>query len=226
MVRQTYSHNRIFQNAGFDLIFGFSGLSGQIIGDLAPNPPTGPLPVPVLPSNWIIDWRRFYDLGTPEGTPNFGFNRARKIDPFLVQELHTLPGGGGNLAFRNMKRGVNLGLPSGQDIAKAMRIKKPLTPAEIASGSDGAVAKRQGLDKATPLWYYILKEAQVRHDGERLGPVGSTIVSEVFVGLVHGDNTSFLWQKKNWKPTLPSAKAGTFFMTDLLRLVDEVNPLG
>jgi hypothetical protein len=226
MVRQTYSHNRIFQNAGFNLIFGFSGLSGQIVGDLAPNPPTGPLPVPVLPSNWIIDWRRFYDLGTPEDTPKFALNHARKIDPFLVAELHTLPGGGGNLAFRNMKRGVNLGLPSGQDVATAMKIKNPLTSAEIASGPDGQVAKQQRLDKATPLWYYILKEAQVRHNGERLGPVGSTIISEVFVGLVHGDETSFLWQAKNWKPTLPAAEPGTFRMTDLLRLVDDINPLG
>jgi hypothetical protein len=225
MVRQTYSHNRVFQNIGFDLLFGFSGLSGQIIGDLAPNPPTAPLPVPVLPSNWIIDWRRFYDLGTPAGTPDFAFNQARKLDPFLVPELHTLPGGGGNLAFRNMKRGVNLGLPSGQDVARAMKVK-PLTAAEIASGPDGQVAKQHGLDRGTPLWYYILKEAQVRHGGERLGPVGSTIVSEVFVGLVHGDTTSFLWQAKNWKPTLPAATPGTFRMTDLLRLVDDINPIG
>ena len=93
-----------------------------------------------------------------------------------------------------------------------MKIKNPLTPDEIASDSngstDGAVAKQQGLHTATPLWYYILKEAKVRHDGERLGPVGSTIISEVFVGLVHGDQNSFLWQVKNWKPTLPSADAG------------------
>jgi hypothetical protein len=225
MVRQNYSHNRVFQDIGFDLLFGFSGLSGQIIGDLAPNPPVGPLPVPVLPSNWIIDWRRFYDLGTPAGTPDFAFNQARKLDPFLVPELHDLPGGGGNLAFRNMKRGVNLGLPSGQDVAKAMKVKA-LTAAEIASGPDGQIAKQHGLDRGTPLWYYILKEAQVRHGGERLGPVGSIIVSEVFVGLVHGDTTSFLWQAKNWKPTLPAAMPGTFRMTDLLRLVDDVNPIG
>src|SRR5215203_3479965 len=139
MVRQTYSHNRVFQNIGFDLLFGFSGLSGQIIGDLAPSPPTAPLPVSVLPSNWIIDWRRFYDLGTPPGTPDFAFNHSRRLDPLLVKELHNLPGGGGNLAFRNLKRGVNLGLPSGQDVAKVMRVKNPLTPEEILSGPDGKV---------------------------------------------------------------------------------------
>ena len=113
---------------------------------------------------------------------------SRKLDPLLVPSLHSLPGGGGNLAFRNLKRGVNLGLPSGQDVAKHMKVKNPLTPDEIASDSngstDGAVAKPQGLHTATPLWYYILKEAKVRHDGMRLGPVGSTIISEVFVGLV------------------------------------------
>ncbi|WP_099864147.1 peroxidase family protein [Pararhizobium haloflavum] len=225
MVRQRYSHNRVFQDIGFDLLFGFSGLSGQIIGDLAPNPPTGPLPVSVLPSNWIIDWRRFYDLGTPAAT-GFTFNRTRRIDPFLVEELHNLPGNGGNLAFRNLKRGVNLGLPSGQEVARHMKVKNPLTADEIASGPDGQVARQQGLDKATPLWYYILKEASVRHNGERLGPVGSTIVAEVFVGLVHGDTQSYLWQVKNWKPTLPAQTAGTFTMADMLRFIDDVNPIG
>jgi hypothetical protein len=228
MVRQTYSHNRIFQNIGFDLLFGFTGLSGQIIGEDAPNPPTGPLPVAKLPSNWIIDWRRFYDLATPSGTPGFTFNPTRKLNPLLVAELHNLPNGGGDLAARNLQRGVRLGLPSGQAIAEAMRIKNPLTPDEIAEGDreDLSVLRKHGLHKKTPLWYYILREAEVRHNGERLGPVGSTIISEVFVGLIHGDTQSFLWQKKNWKPTLPCAKPGTFTMADLLRFVDEINPIG
>ena len=85
MVRQTYSHNRVFQADRLRPALRVHRPVGQIIGDLAPNPPTGPLPVPVLPSNWIIDWRRFYDLGTPAGTPGFCFNHARKLDPFLVQ---------------------------------------------------------------------------------------------------------------------------------------------
>ena len=87
-----------------------------------------------------------------------------------------------------------------------MKIKNPLTPNEIASGTDGAVAKAKGLHTSTPLWYYILKEAKVRHNGERLGPVGSTIISEVFVGLVHGDQNSYLWRHANWKPTLPRSR--------------------
>lgn len=230
MVRETYTYNRIFTPGGLvpaslQLLFTFTGLSGGIVGDLAPNPPTGPTPVKTLPSNWIIDWRRFHEV-LPANPAGVGFNHTRKIDPFVVPQLHTLPGGGGSLPFRNLKRGVMLGLPSGQDVAKAMRIKNPLTAAEIASGPDGAVAKKHGMHEHTPLWYYILKEAQVRGNGERLGPVGSTIVSEVFVGLVHGDHQSYLWQRgKDWKPDLPSKVPGTFTMADLLRFVGDISPI-
>ncbi|MDT9136231.1 hypothetical protein RSW15_24150, partial [Escherichia coli] len=90
--------------------FGFSGLSGQIVGDLAPVPPTGPLPVATLPSNWIIDWRRFFKLGDSGGAP-VPTTPSRKIDPYLVPALAKLPGEDENslsaiLAFRNLKRGV------------------------------------------------------------------------------------------------------------------------
>jgi Animal haem peroxidase len=226
MVRADYSHNRIFNPASLELEFRFTGLSGGIVGDLAPNPPTAPTPVSVLPSNWIIDWRRFHDFSSAANPAGVPLNLARKIDPFLIPALHTLPGDGGDLAFRNLRRGVILGLPSGQDVANAMRIANPLTPDEIATGEDGKVAKKHGLHKHTPLWYYILKEAEQRGGGKRLGPVGATIVSEVLIGLVHGDHTSYLWLKgKDWKPTLPSKVPGTFTMADVLRFVGDISPI-
>lgn len=222
MVRQAYDYNRVFTSADFSLIFGFTGLSGQIIGDLAPSPPTGPLPVAKLPSNWIIDWRRFYEMGGA-----VAHQSSRKLDPFLAAELHQLPGGGGNLAFRNLKRGVQQGLPSGQAVAQAMGIADPITASEIASGTDGAVAAQHGLHTQTPLWYYILKEAQVKGGGERLGPVGSTIIAEVLVGLVHGDHQSYLWQRgPGWKPTLAPAGTEDFTMGDMLEFVGDLNPIG
>ena len=225
MVREVYSHNRIFASASLDLLFKFTGLSGGIIGDLAPNPVQPPLPLPVLSSNWIIDWRRFHEV-LATNPANVPLNPSRKLDPFLIPQLHKLPGDGSSLPFRNLKRGVLLGLPSGQDVAKAMKIKNPLTPAEIAKGPDGTVAKKHGLHENTPLWYYILKEAEQRGGGEKLGPVGATIVAEVFVGLVHGDHQSYLWLKgKNWKPTLPAKTPGEFTMADLLRFVGDISPI-
>jgi hypothetical protein len=227
MVREVYSHNRVFTPpaipATLGLLFLFSGLSGGIVGDLAPDPLTGPTPIRLLPSNWIIDWRRFYRFQKPL-PPGVLFNSSRKIDPFIVPQLHQLPGGGDGLPLRNLKRGVMLGLPSGQAIASAMKIQNPLTPAEIATGPDGEVAKAHGLHENTPLWYYILKEAAVRSQGTRLGPVGACIVAEVFVGLVAGDPESYL-QETNWKPDLPSKVPGTFTMVDLLQFVGDISPI-
>jgi hypothetical protein len=72
------------------------------------------------------------------------------------------------------------------------------------------------LQRKTPLWYYILAEAAALEGGQRLGPVGSTIVAEVLVGLVRRSEGSIL-ATEGWQPTLPSAQPGTFTLTDLLK---------
>ncbi|WJH39175.1 heme peroxidase family protein [Aliirhizobium terrae] len=241
MVRQTYSHNRVFNpttdliaNGTLGLLFNFTGKSGSIVGELAPVPPAGPTsPLPKLPSNWIIDWRRFFDLKTPAGG-NFALNHSRRLDPMITPALHTLPGREPNappqqmrefnLAFRNLRRGVQIGLPSGQAICRAMGLT-PLKPSQVATGPDGKAAKKHGLHEETPLWYYVLKEAEYYHKGERLGPMASTIVAETFLGMVHGDHESFLWQRSDWKPELPGAKAGHFTMADLIEFVGDINPI-
>jgi len=226
MVRQEYNYNRVFNPsearlapATFNFFFRFTGLSGD--GSNVP-----------VPSNWIIDWRRFFELGLGSSTaPNKPtLNPTRKLDPFLAPELHDLrvpPGKEKRLPVLNLLRGARAGLPSGQAVAAAMKVAA-LAPEDVATGPDGAVAKAHGFDARTPLWYYILKEASVVHSGARLGPVGSRILAEVFVGLLEGDSRSFLAQAPEWKPTLPSATPGQFTMADLIRFLGagEINPLG
>jgi len=231
MVRESYSHNRIFSPASEPpvpatarMLYTFTGRAGGIVGDLSPKPLTAPAPINVLSSNWIIDWRRYFDLNTPAHA-RFMLNHSRKLDPFLAPSLHDLPAGGGNLALRNLRRGAHLGLPSGQDIASAMRIAHPLLAEEIGSGLDGRAAKEHGLHAETPLWFYLLKEAHLRGDGERLGPMGSRIVAEVFVGLLEGDPESYLAQDPDWEPTLPASERGTFTMADMLNFVGDVSPI-
>ncbi len=242
MVRETYSHNRVFNpeegalaNGALSLLFFFTGKSGKIVGELAPTPPEPPLaPQARLPSNWIIDWRRFFDIDGPGGE-DFTFNHSRRLDPFVTPALHTLPGLREDpteterrefiLPFRNLRRGVQIGLPSGQDVCRAMGLT-PMSPEEIATGTDGRAAKKHGLHEATPLWYYVLKEAEFHGNGVRLGPMASIIVAETFLGMVHGDHESFLWRRSNWEPELPRAEDGHFTMADLIRFVDDVNPIG
>lgn len=208
MVRNNYDWNKNFPSATLAQLFQFSGLSGFITkqSDI-----------------WIADWRRMFDLEAPSG---FTLNHTRALDPLLAAELHTLPGGAGSLPDLNLRRGQSVGLPSGQAIANAMNLPSSdrLQPADF-DGPDGAVAQQLGLDSATPLWYYILKEAQVQENGERLGAVGSRILSEVFVGLLQMDALSFMSQDANWKPTLPAEQADHFTMADMLRFSGNVNPL-
>ena len=74
-----------------------------------------------------------------------------------------------------------------------------------------------GFDTATPLWYYVLREAEVVEGGERLGPVGGRIVAEVLIGLLQGDRMSFVRADPKWTPA--SEGIGTdadFGMADLL----------
>lgn len=225
MIRESYNFNRVFAHksveptalieATLGLLFAFTGSGGFL--------PAPPGTHTALPSNWIIDWRRFFDVGRPDL-----LNFARRLDTTLVPALHDLPGTPPrfrSLAVRNLLRGSRLGLPTGQDVAAAMEVTA-LGPEEVASGEDGPLLREHGFHERTPLWYYVLKEAELQSSGQRLGAVGSRIVAEVFFGLIEGDRTSFLANGRNWRPTLPSATPGSFTMPDLLRFVNDLNPIG
>jgi len=91
----------------------------------------------------------------------------------------------------------------------------------LLSKGDLSDLKTHGLDDHTPLWFYVLREAEIVQNGERLEPVGARIVTEVLVGLLEGDRTSYLTQDPDWEPFLPtvdpSRTGEDFRMIDLLR---------
>lgn len=70
--------------------------------------------------------------------------------------------------------------------------------------------------KRTPLWYYVLREAAVLGQGDRLGPVGAAIVARTFVRILKRDGSSFLHWPGGFTPSLPSKTAGQFDIADLL----------
>ena len=114
------------------------------------------------------------------------------------------------LPQRNLLRHLTWQLPSGQSVARAMGVT-PLAAADLQELAPLGV----GFERSTPLWYYVLKEAEVVADGLHLGPVGGRIVAEVFIGLLQTDPSSYLAAQPRWRPTLPS-RTGTFRMTDFL----------
>jgi len=148
-----------------------------------------------------VEWNLFFGLGG--ATPQL----SRKIDTKISKPLCALPVSidpeRRSLALLNLLRGRALALPSGQAVAAAM--------------GTGVTNSQLGLTGDTPLWYYLLREAEVLQGGRQLGPTGGRIVAEVLVGLLQADPSSFLRLAPDWKPELPSAEPGRFTMPDLLR---------
>jgi hypothetical protein len=160
----------------------------------------------ILPPFWTIEWARFFEV---DGAGKADLQQTRLIDTHLANPLKELPPEIGadrpSLIDRNLTRGSRLLLPSGQDVARRMG-------ADVLSDDD------LGLPGGgpAPLWYYILKEAEVQVGGRHLGQVGGRIVAEVFLGLMEKDPSSYLHQQPNWTPTLPSKTPGDFTMADLI----------
>ena len=234
MIRSSYNWNRVFDNGGgsLDLLFAFSGHSGDFLGG------------PRLPSNWIADFRRLYDfkeagradLAVPAGK----FNRAMRIDTTLVNPLDQLPGfapAEANLAFRNLTRARMVRLATGQQMVTFLKAKgvtlTKLTNVQIRDGSNGAdlsgltQAQRDAFLKNTPLWFYLLREAEL--NAGKLKGVGARIVAETFHRAMEGSQHSIV-RDPSFKPSL-GPNNQTFRMVDLLLFAFEgkkalLNPLG
>jgi hypothetical protein len=235
MVRRSYEWNFLHKSGnGFPgaaplaELFQQTALSGDLGG--AKN----------LKSEWLIDWKRFYDFSgyTYPKTPPRP-NMAKRIDtafdfrlmdvrgfrhpPSAAVEHHPLP-------VRNLLRGFALRLPSGQQVAERLGVDERLSPEQIAEGPHEEVLKKHGFQEETPLLYYVLKEAEMLRDGQSLGPVGSRLVAETFVGIIRNSEFTILDatdETKDWRPKLGERAPEAFDMTDMLRFskLDAVIPL-
>ena len=218
-IRPSYRLNFGRPDMGHDPFFAFIFDDSQDPNDMDPNDLRGHKRAP----RRFVDWQTFFKFDTTNFRPN------KLIDGKLSSVVMLLPGSRGplpglpadgvqSLASRNLMRHVNFGLPSGQAIARRMGLPV-LTPLQLDALTPF------GMEKSTPLWFYILKEAEIMEDGLRLGPVGGRIVGEVFIGLLKADESSYLAARPNWIPVLPSATPGDFRITDLLTLAGVVPPL-
>lgn len=131
-------------------------------------------------------------------------------------------------ATRNLRRGLALGLPSGQGMANSFGIA-PMNAAQLTSGlpaPEVAVLNSSGglLLNRTPLWYYVLREAAVLGGGNQLGPVGARIVAETFVGILKRDAGSYLNVPGGFTPILPSAAPGNFTVADMMKFAGVTQP--
>jgi hypothetical protein len=194
-----------------------------------------------IPGQWGVDWSFLLPMGGETNLPQPSY----KIDTVLVHPLGSLPDRvahaedlvpgfppqvAQSLAFRNLLRGLRLGLPGGEHVAHAMGVtpdpKAAIDSAALQTAIDSFGITQQmveatvaDLDGKTPLWYYILKEAALL-DGAHLGPVGARIVAEVLIGLLWGDPLSYLSVQPDWTPFLPRCDGtaeGPYTLADLVK---------
>ena len=212
MVRPSYRANLAGDNG--DPFFAFVFDPAEF-GQPDPNDLTGGHRAP----RRFIGWQTFFDFGDGE------VKNAKRIDTSISSPLFRLPAsaigagrgediGPTSLATRNLLRHLTWEIATGQDVAAAMN-ETPLSVADLSLfGHFGG-----NLDRQTPLWLYILREADVVNDGAHLGPVGGRIVAEVFIGLLQMDDSSYLSVDPAWRPTLPTGSGSDdFAMVDLLTI--------
>ncbi len=204
MVRATYDWNRFFGRA----VPGITPFTpGATMAQLFEFTGGAPVPMPLpdasgstdrLPTQWPVEWDRF----ARPVTQAFPDRAARRIDTLLALPLSDLanegePGILRHLARRNLRRGHRLNIPSAQACLEGVNgllgADMPmLTVDDLCSHpATGEALRAGGFVSATPLWFYVLKEAEILGSGGRLGPLGSRLVAETLVGLAVHDPTSF-----------------------------------
>ena len=217
MVRSQYRWNRIISIAR----------TGELFTHGSRNGPDG---FRRLHPDWIIDWRNFVDFSGLAGTAaRKAINFARKIDVSIANTLGNLPHGErqhgepASLPARDLIRSQALGIPSGQSLTRQLQEHFGVYVPEIKPGeftllhNEAVKSALQNNDMVdhTPLWPYLLAEAELRSNGEQLGPLGGRIVMEVLHAQIEACPVSILTQT-NWRPRLPSLDKIRFTLPDLI----------
>ncbi len=158
-----------------------------------------------LQQKFVVDWDFFFRPNNEESIRN----PARPIDSFIgfqvrADEISDKT----NLAARNLKRANELGLASAQAIIDAILEAYPEYGENASNGGLGLrklaawefdedfnVLDEPGISEslksATPLWFYILGEANYYSGGRRLGPLGSLLLGSAIVGILRPPQGKF-----------------------------------
>jgi hypothetical protein len=181
----------------------------DLVKQTAPNEPRQK-----LKATDVLDW--YFFLTKSGQLPNFADN----IDTLIAEGMYELPHAAIALFSATpamplpaitLLRGSRIGLPSGQEACELSGVQ-PLSEPDIAFDEETrSFLERNGMLKRTPLWYYILREAEVfgakneqrrqKHlGGECLGPLGSRIVAEVLLGVMNSDRAHYLNAAPKWEP--------------------------
>ena len=227
MIRPAYDWNRRFPDGGrhLDYMFEFSGLGRNLGGEVR------------LLGNWLAEWRRLYDFvggGHPDlAAPTASTTRSGStpVDrpaqepaaqhvrrcrrhpvrrPAAQPRLPQPDAGVDAQARQRASRWSSAWTPGGQGRGRSRQ-------SQILNGNGGARltslsdAARERVATRTPLWFYVLREAETG-DG-RLRGVGARIVTKTFHRAIEGSRFSII-RTPGFRPN--HGRGDTFEMIDLL----------
>ena len=200
---------------------------------------------PLRPGD-VIDWSYFFDTNGQTAQP------TRPLDTLISDKLFSLPIAAlppgpapdgkdtpaeRNLTRRNILRASEptsrltgaVGLATGEEAEHyaEQRIKglhdataevRRILAARLASAGFAPNL----LGARTPLWLFILAEAESTQHSQRLGELGSHIVDEFLLGSLSCDKASVLYvvaptQLQGWGPTATIAQNRRYSMPELIR---------
>jgi hypothetical protein len=164
------------------------------------------------PLHTEIDLGYFFEVGLK--VPQSSRTISRRMAPALMRLQGALPDQPPSLAQRDLLAGHACELPSGQAVARRMA-------ADGAVGEDAVLEPDKAVQDLgmaeTPLWYYVLQEAEALGEGgRRLGPVGGRLVGEVLYRAIEASPLSCL--NPDMRPPVEIPRQGpSFTMADLVR---------
>jgi hypothetical protein len=197
-----------------------------------------------IPDDFIIEWGHFFD-GLPTSGPVASSSYLdtaialplHGLGPPIVQLCNRLERSAepSSLPVRTLLRGARAQLPSGQEVADTLIGEEiigsgdRLTSSELTRDTcdrSGSALHDGNLEHNTPLFYYLLKEAELRGLGRTLGPLATYIVFNVIEGVLRADPESYVtvfgphWELPLWR--FPSGRqARVNSLIAIIRLVGD-----
>ena len=197
-----------------------------------------------LGADWVVDWSGLIGIGLDHDRV-----MAAAIDTNLTQGLFDLRRRQGllpekteadrlasaNLAARTMVRGHGLCIRTAQAaidfIGSRVKGLSTLSDDELLDVSNPRVKQTltagdfgKRLQNRTPLWFYVLREAEHFHAGKHLGPLASRLVMETIHaaiqatpgGIIAGDNSVDFTAEER----LGGWPGRAFYLRDMLACVE------
>jgi hypothetical protein len=203
---------------------------------------------PMQPGD-VVEWSHFYDV-YGFGPQDESAQPGRPVDTLISDKLFNLPiaalppgpDANGkdtsterNLPRRNLMRASeptsqitgSVGLATGEEMeAYAQRRIPGLHDSTkqvrklLADRLQSAGFEQNLLASRTPLWLFILAEAESTQASQRLGELGSHIIDEFLLGSLHCDQGAVLYANpsdlQGWGPTETIAQNGRYSMPELI----------